>query len=78
MIGNAAERLTLADLLGVSATARESKMEVYLGASRNVLTFDEPQNDTPELLRRGGRIRTPIVDFPAKRRRPLGTAQLGN
>lgn len=78
VIGNAAERLTLADLLGVSATARESKMEVYLGASRNVLTFDEPQNDTPELLRRGGRIRTPIVDFPAKRRRPLGTAQLGN
>ena len=78
VIGNAAERLTLADLLGVSALPRESKMEVFLGPQKNVLTFEEPQNDTPELLRRGGRIRTPIVDFPAKRRRPLGTAQLGN
>lgn len=79
VIGNAAERLTLADLLGVSSEPRESKMEVFLGASKSVLTFDEPENETPELLRRGGRIRTPIVDFPGNRRpRPLGTAQLGN
>lgn len=78
VIGNAAERLTLADLLGVSTELTETKMEVFLGSDKNVLTFEEPQNDNPELLRRGGRIRTPIVDFPARRRRPLGTAQLGN
>jgi len=77
VIGNASERLTLSDLLGISSTPSESQMEVYMGSSRNVLTFDEPGNDTPELLRRGGRIRTPIVDFPNRRPRPLGTAQLG-
>lgn len=78
IIGNAAERLTLADLLGVTSELSETKMEVYLGPSKSVLTFEEPANDTPELLRRGGRIRTPIVDFPNRRPRPLGTASTGN
>lgn len=77
IIGNAAERLTLADLLGITSDARQTKMEIYLGSSKSVLQFEEPENDAPELLRSGGRIRTPIVDFP-KRRGPLGTAQLGN
>jgi pilus assembly protein CpaB len=77
IIGNAAERLTLADLLGITSEARQTKMEIYLGGTKSVLRFEEPENDAPELLRSGGRIRTPIVDFP-KRRRPLGTAQLGN
>ena len=76
IIGNAAERLTLADLLGITSDVRQTKMEIYLGGSKSVLQFEEP-NDAPELLRSGGRIRTPIVDFP-KRRGPLGTAQLGN
>lgn len=81
VIGNAAERLTLADLLGVTSDARQTTMEIYRGGSgsKEVLVFDEPANDSPELLRSGGRIRTPIVEFPPKRRGPLGgTAQLGN
>jgi len=64
VVGNASERITLEDLLGISMAPREKTMEIFTGANREVLTFEEPAEDSVELLRRGARIQTPIVGNP--------------
>ena len=74
VIGNAVERLTLHDLLGIPPREQKaSKMDVYLGSDKQTLTFDEDGDSTETLQRAGGRIQTPIVERRVPGRRPLGT-----
>ena len=65
VIGNAAERLTLDDLLGIKPTPRKRAMEIYLGAQRTVINFDESSPDSND-----ARIPTPIVNAPIPSSRP--------
>ncbi len=60
-VGNASERLTLDDLLGVKPAPKRRVMEVYLGPQRTVINFDDPTHD----LNADAQIRTPIVGNPA-------------
>lgn len=73
VIGNAAERITMDDLLGLPSEPRQLQMEIYRGASKDVATFEESAEETLETLRRGGRISTPIVELPV---RPRKTARI--
>lgn len=73
IIGNASERVTMEDLLGLSASPREQSMDLYLGSQKQTLKFDEPAADELRVLRQGGRISTPIVEYPV---RPRRTARL--
>jgi Flp pilus assembly protein CpaB len=75
VIGNASERVTIADLLGMAPNAGKKTMDVYLGSQKSTLEFDESSDESLESLRQGGRISTPIVERPFRRRQPLGTAQ---
>jgi Flp pilus assembly protein CpaB len=74
VIGNASERVTMDDLLGMSSTPSKKTMDIYLGASKTTLEFEETNDELLESLRRGGIISTPIVDRPFRRPQPLGTA----
>lgn len=56
-VGNASERLTLDDLLGIKPAPKRRTMEIYLGAQRTVLNFDEGTQDANA----DARINTPIV-----------------
>lgn len=61
VVGNASERLTLDDLLGIKPAPKKRTLEVYLGAQRTIINFDEqPQDPNAD-----SRIRTPIVGAPA-------------
>ncbi len=73
VIGNAAERITMEDLLGIPLQPRAQKMEIYMGSSKQVLVFEEKPDESLETLRRGGAIRTPIVEYPV---RPRKTASI--
>ena len=74
IIGHASERVTMDDLLGMPANPGKKKMDIYMGANKNTLEFEEESDETLDTLRRGGRISTPIVERPAQRPQPLGTA----
>jgi pilus assembly protein CpaB len=65
VVGNAAERLTLDDLLGIKPTPKKRSIEVYLGAQRTVINFDEGTQDSSD-----ARIQTPIVGLPGSRPAP--------
>ena len=56
-VGNASERLTLDDLLGIKPAPKKRVMEIYLGAQRTVINFDDAAQDANA----DARIRTPIV-----------------
>lgn len=71
VIGNAAERITINDLLGVPAEPTERKMEVYRGANKAIETFKQHPEETLESLHRGGRISTPIVEMPIRSRKTV-------
>ncbi|MHC4876243.1 MAG: Flp pilus assembly protein CpaB [Planctomycetota bacterium] len=73
VIGNAAERITMEDLLGIPLEPKQQQMELFMGASKQVLTFEKKQDDSLETLQRGGPIRTPIVEYPV---RPRKTASI--
>ena len=73
VIGNAAERITIDDLLGVPAEPVERKMEIYRGPAKDIETFEQPSAEAHESLHRGGGISTPIVEMPI---RPRNTVQL--
>jgi pilus assembly protein CpaB len=70
-VGNASERLTLDDLLGIKPAPKKRTMEVFMGASRRVLNFDDNQQDvnadTP--------IRTPVVGTQPALAPNMNTAQ---
>lgn len=68
VIGNAAERITINDLLGVPAEPTERKMEVFRGAEKAIQTFEQPSEEALESLHRGGKISTPIVELPIRSR----------
>ncbi len=61
-VGNASERLTLDDLLGIKPAPKRRVMEIYLGARRAVVNFDDAAQDTNA----DTRINTPIVGIPPK------------
>ncbi|MBI1309795.1 Flp pilus assembly protein CpaB [bacterium] len=73
VIGNAAERITMDDLLGMPATPPKRQMEIYRGPSKEIQVFEAPAAESLETLRRGGRISTPIVEYPI---RPRTTARI--
>jgi pilus assembly protein CpaB len=64
-IGHASERVTLDDLLGWAPRPKKVQMEVFLGAQREVKEFEEYNTKRVDVLRQGGRIRTPIAGAPA-------------
>jgi len=68
VIGNAAERITMNDLLGVPSEPTERTMEIFRGPNKNIEVFEQPSEETLETLHRGGRISTPIVEMPIRRR----------
>jgi pilus assembly protein CpaB len=71
VIGNAAERITMNDLLGVPEEPTQRRMEIYRGASKNVEVFEESPEEALESLHRGGRISTPIVEVPVRPRKTV-------
>ncbi len=73
VIGNAAERITMNDLLGVPEEPKQRTMEIYRGAGKSVEVFEESSEERLETLHRGGKISTPIVEVPV---RPRKTVQL--
>jgi pilus assembly protein CpaB len=71
VIGNAAERITMDDLLGMPSTPKEQKMEIYRGADKDVEIFEKNPEESLETLHRGGRISTPIVEMPIRSRKTV-------
>lgn len=65
IIGDSSERVTLDDLLGLGRDGEKRQMEVYLGAAKSVLEFEEPYDSPQPMLTPTGRIRTPIAHGPA-------------
>lgn len=60
-VGNASERLTLDDLLGIKPIPKKRTMEIYLGSARNVINFDDHSQD----VNADAPIRTPVVGNPS-------------
>ena len=56
-VGNASERLTLDDLLGIKPAPKKRTLEIYLGATRSVINFDDHSQD----VHSDSPIRTPVV-----------------
>lgn len=75
-IGHASERITLDDLLGYQPRPKKVQMEVYLGAQREIREFEEYDEQTVDVLRQGGRIRTPIAHRPAVPQAAPASAQV--
>lgn len=71
LVGNASERLTLDDLLGIKPAPKKRTMEVYMGASRRVINFDENQQD----VNADAPIRTPVVGTQPALAPNVNTAQ---
>lgn len=71
LVGNASERLTLDDLLGIKPAPKKRTMEVYMGASRKVINFDENQQD----VNADAPIRTPVVGTQPALAPNVNTAQ---
>jgi len=69
-VGHASERITLDDLLGWAPKPKKVQMEVFLGSQREIKEFEEYNTNRIDVLRQGGRIRTPIAGSPAV---PSGT-----
>lgn len=70
LVGNSVERVTLDDLLGIPAKLPTRQMEIYMGAEKTVVQFEQSASRSLQLLQNGGRIRTPIAhDSP---RTPAG------
>ncbi len=70
-VGNASERLTLDDLLGIKPAPKKRTMEVYMGASRRVINFDDNQQD----VNADAPIRTPVVGTQPALAPNVNTAQ---
>lgn len=64
VVGNASELITIDDLLGIPTEPETSEMEIFMGPTKTVQTFEEPAESSLEVLRRGRRIQTPIVGYP--------------
>lgn len=58
------ERVTMDDLLGIPAQPVKKQISVYKAGSREVLEFEEATQAAPQMLRQGGRVRTPIAGRP--------------
>ncbi len=71
VIGNAAERITLDDLLGMPSTPKEQKMEIFRGPQKDIQVFEKSTEESLETLHRGGRISTPIVELPIRSRKTV-------
>lgn len=70
VLDDASERVTMDDLLGLSAHPEKKQMSIYKGGSREVIEFEKAQQDTSVLLRTGKRVQTPIAGrTPARRDR---------
>lgn len=60
-IGNASERLTLDDLLGIEPTPKKRVLEIFLGPQRTVINFDDFTQNSNSNSNSDARIRTPIT-----------------
>jgi pilus assembly protein CpaB len=65
IVGDSSEHVTLDDLLGFGQEPEKRQMEIYLGATRSVVEFDQPADDLQPSFTPTGRIRTPIAHGPA-------------
>jgi pilus assembly protein CpaB len=65
IIGDSAERVTLDDLLGFGREPEKRQMEIFMGASKNVVEFEQPADEPAPVLLKSSRIRTPIAHGPA-------------
>lgn len=70
-VGNASERLTLDDLLGIKPAPKKRVMEIYMGARRTEINFDDRTQDVNGDVP----IRTPVVGHPANSGSNINTAQ---
>lgn len=61
VINDASQQLTLDDLLGIPAAPEKRTMEVYKAGSREVLEFDQKEEQSQDILQRGARVRTPVA-----------------
>lgn len=67
VLEDASERVTLDDLLGLSANPQKKTMTIYKGGSRDVQEFEEMTENDSLLLHRGKRVQTPIAGRPPVR-----------
>jgi len=65
-------KMTLAQLVGLKPVKRVSKMEIYRGGIKQVLSF-ETQSDFPADVQFGGLIRTPIASEVQLKSEPIET-----
>lgn len=65
IIGDSSERVTLDDLLGFGGEPEKRTMEIYLGATKSVVEFEQPAEDLQPTFTPAGRIRTPIAHGPS-------------
>lgn len=71
-VGNASERLTLEDLLGVKPVPKRRVMQIYRAGSMQLVNFDEPTSDiSPD-----ARISTPLIGSIPAQTPIAGTVQL--
>jgi Flp pilus assembly protein CpaB len=69
------ERVTLDDLLGLGREPPKRQMEIFLGANKTLVEFEEPEEALPPVVP-AGRIRTPIAHGPVPpATRPAGQVQ---
>ena len=61
VLEDARERVTMDDLLGIPADPPKKQIAVYKAGAREVLEFEVPVVEAPQMLRQGGRVRTPIA-----------------
>jgi Flp pilus assembly protein CpaB len=63
VMGDSSESVTLDDLLGFGRGLEKRQVEIYMGATKTVVEFDEPEDYVPTFVP-AGRIRTPIAHGP--------------
>ena len=71
-VGNASERLTLEDLLGIKPAPKRRTMDIYLGGAKRTINFDEPNLDANA----DARIPTPLIGNVPSQVPVAGTVQV--
>ena len=64
VLDDASERVTMDDLLGITAHKKKKQMAVFSGGARTVLEFEEAEDNSNLILQRGKRVQTPIAGRP--------------
>ena len=76
VLEDARQRVTLDDLLGIPSQPVKKTLSVYKAGAREVLEFEEQQVNPSQMLRKSGRVPTPIVGRRPRQPQNRETASL--